>query len=344
MPIKNQAVDNKKTAVTSHSSRPKTPDAQASLEAIIQRTVAAPGSLTPQEAQQLQRAIGNRAMGQFLSTTTQRPTKTDQPGNGIQQHQEEAIQRKFMVFGKEITDINDFWDDETDGTRSYIGYMLSGKALAQLKKKIEAIIRSSDEYQIFYAGEKVGFVVKTPGGEAQFMHRGDATEYLVKQINRAEIPKEDLSHIAEWEKYINYALSELWQFDKAAATRIDKAYRKVQGYYGPEDPMYGLYMQRLWEECHELLGTRVTSSSSKDEEESTTSSLDFEGMRQFLQEMDDTFGASGLSQMGDKRHKWVFDRHDGLLHGGQHHGVRNVKLRQLYNDIRDKLVEHGELK
>jgi hypothetical protein len=74
----------------------------------------------------------------------------------------------------------------------------------------------------------------------------------------------------------------------------------------------------------------------------STPSLDFDAMRQFLKDMDDEIGGAGLSVMGDDRHREWFNRHDELLHGGQHHGVRKVKLRQLYNDVRDKLEEHGE--
>jgi hypothetical protein len=46
--------------------------------------------------------------------------------------------------------------------------------------------------------------------------------------------------------------------------------------------------------------------------------------------------------MGDNHDREAFDRHDELLHGGQHHGIRAVRLRQLYNDIRDMLERHNE--
>jgi len=81
---------------------------------------------------------------------------------------------------------------------------------------------------------------------------------------------------------------------------------------------------------------------SKAKEKESSSSLDFDGMRQFRKDMNDTFSKQELALWGASRHKEWFDRHDDLLHGGSHHGVRAVQLRTLYNDVRAKLEDAGE--
>jgi hypothetical protein len=80
----------------------------------------------------------------------------------------------------------------------------------------------------------------------------------------------------------------------------------------------------------------------KAQETGSSTSLDFDGMRAYLAYMMDTYGDKGLAAMGDNHDREAFDRHDELLHGGQHHGIRAVRLRQLYNDIRDMLERHNE--
>ncbi len=91
-----------------------------------------------------------------------------------------------------------------------------------------------------------------------------------------------------------------------------------------------------------VTGSWTVIEDSDDSDDDTESKLDFDGMRAFLKLMDETFSTQQLAMMGDKAHAWVFNTHDELLHGGKHHGIRPVKLRQLYNDIRDKLTDNDE--
>ena len=102
--------------------------------------------------------------------------------------------------------------------------------------------------------------------------------------------------------------------------------------------------QKVIEKCYGKIDEILKLGQKKEEptETSELSSLDFDGMRQFLRDMDENFSAQQLSQYGGNAHTWCFNRHDDLLHSGQHHGVRHVRLRQLYNDIRDKLLENDE--
>jgi len=88
--------------------------------------------------------------------------------------------------------------------------------------------------------------------------------------------------------------------------------------------------------------SKKKQAKEEGKEKESSPSLDFDAMRKFLKDMDEEFVGPGLSAWGDDRHKEWFNRHDELLHGVAHHGVRHVKLRQLYNDVRDKLEEHGE--
>jgi hypothetical protein len=137
------------------------------------------------------------------------------------------------------------------------------------------------------------------------------------------------------------------------AERIAESLAKVRSEYDPSSAMYAWYMQSMAETCARLLGETGAmdfrgdkgKGEEKDEDKGArkaSTSLDFDGMRRFLGYMEDTYGDKGLAAMGEASDKLAFNLHDELLHGGQHHGIRPVRLRQLYNDVRDKLLEHEE--
>jgi hypothetical protein len=79
-------------------------------------------------------------------------------------------------------------------------------------------------------------------------------------------------------------------------------------------------------------------------DEKKSPGLDFDGMRKLLADIEEAApsGKGGKSNYSVNAGATLTKRHDELLGAGQHHGDRGLTLKQLKDDIENKLSTHGQ--